>query len=60
MQGRWYFEEDAGPDQDIYRKTGQKMFAMTIISDEQEFGFVRIQLELVFVHPVLDRDKRVL
>ena len=46
--------------EDIYEKTGQKVFAMTLISNKQEFCFIRIQLQLVFIQPVLDWDKRVL
>ena len=45
---------------DIYGKTGQKVFAMTLMYDKQEFRFVRIQLQLVFIHPMLDWDKHVL
>ena len=32
--------------EDINGKTGQKVFVMTLISDVQEFRFVRIQLSL--------------
>ena len=37
--------------EDIYGKTGQKVLTMTLISNKQEFRFVRIQLQLVFIHP---------
>ena len=43
----------------INGKTGQKVFAMTLISEQLEFSFM-IQLQLGFVHIVLDWDKRVL
>ena len=35
---------------DIYGKGGCKVFAMTHVAYESEFGFIRIQLQLVFVH----------
>ena len=38
---------------DIYGKAGFEFGAMTLIAYEYDF-FIRIQLQLVCVHPVLD------